>query len=162
MVKLKIMWNLFVCRMPLSLLEISSEFSHGLPDGEPQNKVDCQFGLQVADLSHYLNELVIDGVGSRILKEVQVPVITNDACKQFYQGTPAAIDDKSICAGFKEGGRDSCQGDSGGPLMAPHGQGDRFYLLGIVSFGIGCAQAQFPGVYTRVSAQMNWITSKLR
>ena len=62
--------------------------------------------------------------------------------------------DTQICAGVPEGGVDSCQGDSGGPLMV-RGE-DRWYHVGITSYGFGCAEAGFPGVYGRTSALSAW------
>lgn len=59
-----------------------------------------------------------------------------------------------LCAGTSEGGKDSCGGDSGGPLVDGDG-----IQVGIVSFGRGCGVAEYPGIYSRVSAVSDWIRS---
>ena len=66
-----------------------------------------------------------------------------------------------ICAGLREGGKDSCQGDSGGPLMV-FGPNNRWILAGIVSWGIKCGSPGYPGVYTKVSAYLDWIHDSIR
>ena len=50
------------------------------------------------------------------------------------------------------------QGDSGGPFALLDGQ--RYFLEGITSFGNGCARPNTPGVYTRVSAYLEWISEE--
>ncbi|CAF1924479.1 unnamed protein product [Rotaria magnacalcarata] len=65
----------------------------------------------------------------------------------------------SFCAGIIGGGKDTCQGDSGGPLMAF--VNNSWVLAGVTSFGYGCAQAGYPGVYTRVSVFISFINSNV-
>lgn len=64
-----------------------------------------------------------------------------------------------ICAGMPLGGVDSCQGDSGGPLIQR--RAGRPVLVGIVSWGNGCALRGYPGIYTRVSSYAGWIRGKI-
>ncbi|CAF3476232.1 unnamed protein product [Adineta steineri] len=63
--------------------------------------------------------------------------------------------DYQICAGWSDGKKDACRGDSGGPLMLL--SNNRWYIVGIVSFGDGCSRANSGGIYTRVSAYHKWI-----
>lgn len=93
-----------------------------------------------------------EGTTSRTLMEVRVPIIANNACNRSYGN----ITEKMLCAGYAEGGKDACYGDSGGPLVVTD-EDEQWYLAGIVSFGFGCARANFYGVYTRVSQYTKWI-----
>ncbi|XP_076644950.1 trypsin-7 [Halictus rubicundus] len=87
------------------------------------------------------------------LRKVEVPLVSNAECAELYGIRP--ITTRMICAGYVNlGGRDACQGDSGGP-MVQHGN-----LIGIVSWGFGCARPFYPGVYTRVTVLRSWITEK--
>lgn len=80
--------------------------------------------------------------------------VPNGQCDDLY-GFFGPITSNMICSGdIVNGGVDACQGDSGGPLY----DADNDILVGVTSWGIGCADEDFPGVYARVSAQWNeWI-----
>lgn len=93
------------------------------------------------------------------LNEVQVPLVSNATCKQNYAGRNE-ITDNMICAGFPQGGKDSCQGDSGGPLV--YQQNGQWHQVGIVSFGEGCAQPNYPGVYARVANYNDWVAEQMK
>lgn len=82
------------------------------------------------------------------LLKASVPSVTDDECAKAY--ADELDPDSMLCAGVPEGGIDSCQGDSGGPMVARDENGDPFQV-GIVSWGQGCAQKGYPGVYTQVS-----------
>ena len=62
-----------------------------------------------------------------------------------------------VCAGYKQGGRDSCSGDSGGPLLRQPSFGAPWQLAGVTSWGLLCAMERKPGVYTRVYLYLDWI-----
>merc|ERR1719510_1267660 len=83
------------------------------------------------------------------LREVEVTVQSNQVCNQAY----GSITSNMVCAA--DSGKDSCQGDSGGPMVVL--ENGRFSLVGVVSWGAGCADPSYPGVYARVTAQMDWI-----
>ncbi len=94
------------------------------------------------------------GVGSSDLLKAKVPYVGNDTCNEpeSYNGR---ISSGMLCAGRREGGVDACQGDSGGPLVWNTGDGP--VLVGVVSFGKGCARKLKYGVYTRVANYRDWI-----
>jgi secreted trypsin-like serine protease len=87
------------------------------------------------------------------LRAVDVELMTDEACRKDYGRSK--IYESMLCAGYSEGGRDACQGDSGGPLIKLID--NRAVLIGIVSWGYGCARPANPGVYTQVSRYIDWI-----
>jgi len=99
-----------------------------------------------------------------ILNVVTVPFISDSVCQQKYSNprpgySPATITDEMICAGnAAEGGIDSCQGDSGGPLTWRDSQG-KWNIIGVVSWGYGCADVRHPGVYAEVVKVLDWVKS---
>lgn len=107
------------------------------------------------------------------LLQADVRVTSLEQCRRDYSRFRLHIDEHFLCAGDPDGRRDACQGDSGGPLMwsaqqqakrrlgADQAEQQRWYQLGLVSFGRGCANSKFPGVYTRISFYMPWIMSTI-
>ena len=86
-----------------------------------------------------------------------VPVIDDDQCNE-YDWLADYVVDGMLCAGYERGQIDSCQGDSGGPLIRKtENFGGGFQLIGIVSWGFGCAEPKKPGVYADVFFYLDWI-----
>jgi len=86
------------------------------------------------------------------LRHVEVRYVSNEDCTSNpFEYFPSQITDNMMCA--YDIGRDSCNGDSGGPLYDAANK----VVMGIVSWGDRCAFEEFPGVYSRISAQYDWI-----
>lgn len=97
------------------------------------------------------------GSTASIPREVTVRTMTNSACSSGTAYSSSDITGRMLCA--SNPGKDACQGDSGGPLVTAEGSG--FTLIGVVSWGQGCAQSNAPGVYSRVTDQLSWVTSRI-
>ncbi|MGW6914531.1 S1 family peptidase [Kitasatospora sp. NPDC054939] len=100
-------------------------------------------------------DTVGNGSYSPTLRGVEVPIVSDQACVRAY---PGGADGRfeargMVCAGHEQGGKDACQGDSGGPLVVDG------RLVGLVSWGTGCAEAAHPGVYTRIASVADWVRS---
>lgn len=93
-----------------------------------------------------------------LLQKVDVPLVTHESCNKSYYGQ---ITDRMLCAGFPKGGKDSCQGDSGGPLVIAACDG-KPELIGVVSWGSGCARAGLPGIYSKVNSVVPWIEKMIQ
>uniref|UniRef100_A0A803TR23 Transmembrane serine protease 6 n=1 Tax=Anolis carolinensis TaxID=28377 RepID=A0A803TR23_ANOCA len=93
------------------------------------------------------------GHTSKILQKADVQLVQQDICNEayHYQVTP-----RMLCAGYQDGNKDSCQGDSGGPLACQEVSG-KWFLAGVVSWGIGCGRPNHYGVYTRITSVMGWM-----
>ncbi|NXL92682.1 TMPSC protease, partial [Alectura lathami] len=96
------------------------------------------------------------GKSSAVLQEAQVDIIPLGVCNNpdAYGGV---VNSNMICAGSLSGGTDTCQGDSGGPLACLHPSANKFYVIGITSFGLGCGRPNLPGIYVRLSRYRRWI-----
>ncbi|XP_051504864.1 neurotrypsin-like isoform X2 [Myxocyprinus asiaticus] len=98
---------------------------------------------------------ITDSEYSRTLLQAWVPILPSWKCKKCYG---SRFTSRMLCAGSLSNHRrvDSCQGDSGGPLVC-QGEGGHWMLTGIISWGHGCGNPTYPGVYTRVSRFLKWI-----
>ncbi|XP_064072787.1 serine protease snake-like [Vanessa tameamea] len=112
---------------------------------------------------------VVETATQRIPPELQaavVDIIDSEQCDTLLRPSCSrhwcGIQEHQICAGKLAGGVDACQGDSGGPLqmkipLPVSREGSMHFVIGVTSFGIGCARPNLPGVYTRVSSFVDWI-----
>ncbi|KAL3477288.1 trypsin-like cysteine/serine peptidase domain-containing protein [Aspergillus californicus] len=89
---------------------------------------------------------------SSSLQFVDVPIVNKQQCASDYQGF-GELTASMLCAGAPEGGKDACQGDSGGPLVSDG------VLIGITSWGNGCAREGYPGVYSSPAYFRDFISS---
>ncbi|XP_072547421.1 transmembrane protease serine 4a isoform X2 [Salminus brasiliensis] len=94
-----------------------------------------------------------NGKLSSNLQKATIPLIDQAECSSpvVYGGS---ITSRMLCAGYLEGKVDACQGDSGGPLVY---SGRQWMLVGVVSWGVGCARQDRPGVYCNVEQMLNWV-----
>ncbi|XP_012585061.1 PREDICTED: transmembrane protease serine 5 isoform X2 [Condylura cristata] len=93
---------------------------------------------------------------SDTLQDTVVPLLSSQHCNSscMYSG---ALTPRMLCAGYLDGRADACQGDSGGPLVCA--DGDIWRLVGVVSWGHGCAEPNHPGIYAKVAEFLDWIHS---
>ncbi|MCX5238674.1 S1 family peptidase [Streptomyces prunicolor] len=94
-----------------------------------------------------------NGSSSNQLRTATVPIVSDTSCKSSYGSDFIATD--MVCAGYTSGGVDTCQGDSGGPLLIGG------VLAGITSWGEGCAEAGYPGVYSRLTKFSSLVTTQV-
>jgi len=130
-----------------------------LPESDAYEVSGAMFNVSGwGDLSSGANE------GTKKLQVVSVPFIPDSLCQAKYANPPhpfgpAQISKAMICAGDAvKGGIDACQMDSGGPLTWKDAQG-KWNVIGVVSFGYGCGDSRFPGVYSEVFTALDWIKS---
>ena len=151
------MFKLLVCPLHLTCQLVQLKIDASLVVGEL-----CHQVFRKCKIIHIINKNIsfcrcLGGSATDNLQYVRVPAVTNSACNSAYGGS---ITDSMLCAGFTGvGGKDACQGDSGGPYVC--NDNGNAVIAGVVSWGIGCALPQYPGVYARVTTVLDWIQSNM-
>jgi len=96
---------------------------------------------------------------SPVLMKTEVTTMSNENCTTDTRYNSSEITANMICAA--KPGTDSCVGDGGGPLITVESSG-HYSLIGVVSWGSGCALPDAPGVYARVTAVLPWIKENMK
>jgi len=96
------------------------------------------------------------------MQNVKLTIYSSSMCNNVFPSLTKSWDNQ-VCAGDYAGGKDTCQGDSGGPLMFREtiGGKEKMFVVGVVSYGDGCASAGKPGIYVRTSNYVSWILSNV-
>ncbi|MPC62433.1 proclotting enzyme-like [Portunus trituberculatus] len=141
----------------IGVLVVQDEIDTGI-DVTPVCLPSAQLNLPVG------TEMFVVGWGATVyngpvvneLRQVKLTLLDNSRCTAVYSEFKA---DRMFCVGDLVGGKDACQGDSGGPLLYKDTSDNKWYVVGVVSFGSRCGEAQYPGVYTSVQFHLgllNW------
>lgn len=140
----------------VAILKLATPASVGAPIELSNGLTDPPTGASV-DIAGWGNTCTNDYCYPYDLYETSVNVASNSSCLAVYE---YGIFPSNLCASYFAGfnSRDTCQGDSGGPLVYNHPT-EGPLLAGITSWGAGCAQSPYPGVYTRVSSWAGWASS---
>ncbi|XP_018522678.1 prothrombin [Lates calcarifer] len=92
-----------------------------------------------------------------VLQQIHLPIVDQDICRG---STSVRITDNMFCAGYKPEDTkrgDACEGDSGGPFVMKYPAENRWYQMGIVSWGEGCDRDGKYGFYTHVYRMSRWM-----
>ncbi|MFO8067135.1 MAG: trypsin-like serine protease [Bacteroidales bacterium] len=140
----------------VALVRLSSQLDFENPKTQPlaiATEEDADNGLTdpgvIAKISGW-GALSEGGSSPDILQAAEVPIKALNETSY----PPSMITPGMIIAGGD--GIDACQGDSGGPLAVPDGEG-WYKVAGGTSWGVGCGEPGYPGVYARVSYFETWI-----
>merc|ERR1712064_254109 len=97
------------------------------------------------------------GSTSNVLKVTEQTILANTDSVCVTGAGENPVRNSKMCA--YKAGTDSCQGDSGGPLVVQ--EDGRWTIVGVVSYGIGCARTGYAGVYARVNNYLDWINQNI-
>lgn len=135
-----------------------TEYPPAIPASPYTNKVQSGNMLELYGFGR-LGENVGQSGDTKQIQMARLPYITNNQCKNYFGNK---IKYGMFCAGYPQGGIDACQGDSGSGIfwnsVNPKNQAT---LMGVVSWGVGCARKGYPGVYAKVEDFYEWIKTNV-
>ncbi|CAG9831504.1 unnamed protein product [Diabrotica balteata] len=103
--------------------------------------------------------------GTQILKKVDLPIVPFDKCQEQLRKTRMDSDymlhESFMCAGGEKN-KDACKGDGGSPLMCLLPGQTRYFVMGVVSWGIGCGTENVPGIYASAIKLKPWVLDELK
>jgi trypsin len=159
--RVDINWDFSLCKLDKPVTDLANpkninivvNFEDNVP-AEGDDLLVMGFGNTAPQYASFLTP--------EILQDIAVPYITNEDCdiQSRYDGR---ITEQMLCAGFDDSSKNTCQGDSGAPIVRRTTDDDGNIVdihLGIASWGFGCADNRFPGVYSRTSKGIGWIVEK--
>uniref|UniRef100_A0A182QNH8 Peptidase S1 domain-containing protein n=1 Tax=Anopheles farauti TaxID=69004 RepID=A0A182QNH8_9DIPT len=103
----------------------------------------------------------IDDELTDVLLQTRAPIQSSKKCEEAY-GEFIKLHRGHLCAGNLDGTGGTCVGDSGGPLQCRISKRGPWILVGITSFGSGCAFKNYPDVYTKISFYRQWIVDTIQ
>ena len=165
--------NYFGNSNDIALVQINGQFNFGtnVQAIDLISEEEITFGAQDAGVTATTTgwgALYSGGPSPNILQTVDLPIVANNvACGSSSDSNGnsgyyscSELDESMICAGvLGVGGQDACQGDSGGPLVVRNSADNGWLLIGATSWGYGCADGNYPGVWAKVSHFLTWISS---
>lgn len=122
-----------------------------LPQGIDMRNLVGQVGVVAG-----WGRIAYGGEHTFFLRSVDLPLVSHDECCRVFKDV-ITVREEIFCAGVLNGTKDACQGDSGGPLMWQNPATERWMVIGIVSFGVKCAEPGYYGTYTKVTSYISWI-----
>ncbi|XP_011836536.1 PREDICTED: serine protease 44-like [Mandrillus leucophaeus] len=148
----------------LALLAYSVNYSsHIQPVCLPKELFEVETGTECWVTGWGRMSESVSGSGPFVLREAELNILRHEQCREMIKKKSVAkskmVTRGTVC-GYNDQGKDSCQGDSGGPLVCE--LNGTWFQVGIVSWGIGCSNKGYPGVYTEVSFYKKWIIHHLR
>ncbi|CAL4066175.1 unnamed protein product, partial [Meganyctiphanes norvegica] len=125
----------------------------GFPVSQFQGKLGIATGWGITDVD--------SGTTATVLQQAQLDIQELDFCRKHQRDYPDSS--MIICAGDGKDGKDSCRGDSGGPLMLSDNFEQKWFAVGVTSFGNTiCGASGSQGIYTSVYHYINWIQANMK